>query len=172
MSHTKILICLGAYLTIFLLVYVSGCVPSNQEQLERNKDLIYQFAGVFNSADWDMLDDLLADDFLRHSQATTDMQVTSCADMKQLMKLYQTFAPDQKLTIEFLIAEGDKVAGYGVYSGTNTGPLGDFPPTGKEFNLKNISIFRIENGRIAEQWVEWDNLAIMTQLGLFPPPLQ
>ncbi len=52
MSHTKILICLGAYLTIFLLVYVSGCVPSNQEQLERNKDLIYQFAGVFNSADW------------------------------------------------------------------------------------------------------------------------
>jgi predicted ester cyclase len=53
-----------------------------------------------------------------------------------------------------------------------TGPMGEFPPTGKSVESKFISIFRIEEGRIAELWVEWDNLAMFTQLGLFPPGAQ
>ncbi len=160
-------------MTIFILMLcIIGCVPSDQDQLEINKSLVYQFEEALNTADWDRLGDLLAEDFLRHSQATTDMQITSREEMKQLMQLYQEFAPDQKLTIDFLIAEGDMVAGYGTYSGTNTGPWGEMPPTGTYFELKNISIFRIENGRIAEQWVEWDNVAMLSQFGLFPPPTE
>jgi steroid delta-isomerase-like uncharacterized protein len=155
---------------IIFMLSINGCVPTDQAQLEINKGLVKQFEEILNSADWDRLDDLLAEDFLRHSQATTDMRITSRDEMKQLMHIYQAFAPDQKLTIDFLIAEGDMVAGYGTYSGTNTGSWGDMPATGNSFELKNISIFRIENGRIAEQWVEWDNLAMLTQLGVFPPP--
>jgi len=48
--------------------------------------------------------------------------------------------------------------------------MGNFPPTGKSVESKFLTIFRIEDGRIAEIWVEWDNLAMLTQLGLFPPP--
>ncbi len=44
------------------------------------------------------------------------------------------------------------------------------PATGKPVALKFLSIFRIEDGRIAELWVEYDNVAMLTQLGLFPPP--
>ena len=45
--------------------------------LEANKDLIRRFAEVINAADWDGLDDLLTEDFKRHSQATADMPVLS-----------------------------------------------------------------------------------------------
>jgi len=77
--------------------------------------------------------------------------------------------PDQKVVNEMLIAEGDKVAAYATYSGTQTGPMGGFPATGKSVNFKFLGFFRIEEGRIAEIWVEWDNLNMLTQLGLFPP---
>ena len=50
--------------------------------------------------------------------------------------------------------------------------MGNFPPTGKSMESKFLSISRIEEGWIAELWVEWDNLAILTQLGLFPPEAQ
>jgi steroid delta-isomerase-like uncharacterized protein len=172
MSDFKIVLGIVTGMSLVIMASIFGCVSSDQEQLELNKNLTKQFAEALNTANWDMFDILLAEDFLRHSQATTDMQVTSRDDMKQLMQLYQEFAPDQKLTIDFIIAKGNMVAGYGTYSGTNTGPLGELPATGKPFELKNINIFQIVNGRIAEQWVEWDNMAILTQLGLFPTPSQ
>ena len=68
-----------------------------------------------------------------------------------------------------LVAEKDKVAAYATYSGTQTGPFGDLPPKDKFMESKFMTIFRIENGQIAEIWVEWDNLAMLTQLGHFPP---
>lgn len=158
-------------LSSLLAVGVSSCAPSPAEQLEANKELVRQFAIVLNAADWDGLDTLLTDNFRRHSQATTDMpELTSLEEFKQLQQMYLVSFPDQRVTIEILVAEGDKVAGYATYSGTNTGPLGDVPATGKSAELKFLSIFRIKSGKIAELWVEWDNLAMLTQLGLFAPP--
>lgn len=69
-----------------------------------------------------------------------------------------------------MIAEGDLVAFYATYTGTQTGQMGPFPPTGKEMSVDCFGYHRIENGKIAETWVTWDNLAGLTQLGLFPPP--
>jgi hypothetical protein len=48
--------------------------------------------------------------------------------------------------------------------------MGEIPPTGKAAESIFIGILRIENGPIAEIWVEWDNLFALTQLGHFPPP--
>ena len=47
--------------------------------------------------------------------------------------------------------------------------MGPFPATGKKVDLKYLGILRFEDGKIAEMWVEWDNMAILTQLGHFPP---
>ena len=48
--------------------------------------------------------------------------------------------------------------------------MGDFPATGNAVQAPFLAMFRIESGRIAELWVEWDNVAMLSQLGLFPPP--
>jgi steroid delta-isomerase-like uncharacterized protein len=156
---------------LILVALVAACAPSPSEQLETNKQLIRRFEASINAADWDALDELLTDDFQRHCQATPDVQVSSRDEFKQLQQAFYASMPDQRITTEMLIAEGDKVAAYATYTGTLTGPMGDFPATGKSAETRFVSIFRIEDDRIAELWVEWDNVAMLTQLGLFPPPM-
>ena len=136
---------------------------------EANKDLVRRFADVINAADWDALDDIMTPDFKRHSQATAEMpEISSLEEFKELQKGFLASIPDQHTSFNMLIAEGDMVAGFGTYAGTHDGPLGDIPPTGKKAELNIMGVFRIEGGKIAELWVEWDNLAFMTQLGLAP----
>lgn len=156
-------------ITLILATFFIVCGPSTSKQLESNKNLIHHFTASINAADWDAFDELLTENFSRHCQATPNVQVNSREEFKKLQESFLVSMPDQRITIEMIIAEGDKVGVYATYSGTLTGPMGEFPPTGKSVESKFISIFRIEEGRIAELWVEWDNLAMLTQLGLFPP---
>ncbi len=156
--------------SVILATVMTGCAPSPTAQLEANKELVRRFGDAANAADWDALDELLTEDFRRHSQATAGVQVNSREEFKQLQESFLASMPDQHVTIEMVIAEGDKVAIYATYTGTQTGPMGEFPATGRPVESKFLGIFRIEEGRIAELWVEWDNLAMLTQLGLFPPP--
>ena len=147
-----------------------GCAPSPTAQLEANKGLVRQFTQALNSADWTALNELVTEDFSRHSQATAGPQVNSRAEFIQLQESFLVSFPDQRVTVQKLIAEGDEVAALATYTGTHTGPMGEFPATGRSVESAFLSIFRIEDGRIAELWVEWDNVAMLTQLGLFPPP--
>lgn len=155
-------------ITLFVVVLLGCDNPS--KKLEANKNLIHRFIEAVNAADWDALDELLTQDFKRHCQATPDVQVNSSEEFIQLQKSFLKSMPDQKIRAEMIIAESDKVAVYATYTGTLTGPMGEFPATGKSMASKFITIFRIEANQIAEIWVEWDNLSMFTQLGLFPPP--
>jgi len=152
-----------------LLTALIAC-DDTTKMLEANKELIHRFTEATNAGDWDAFDELLTENFVRHCQATPDVRVNSREGFKKLQESFLASMPDQKITPEMIIAEGDKVAVYATYSGTLTGPMGGFPATGKSMASKFITIFRIDEGRIAEIWVEWDNLAMLTQLGLFPPP--
>lgn len=156
------------FFVISILLLSCGTSPS--EKIETNKDLINRFTVALNAADWDALDDVLTVDFNRHCQATPQVNVKSRDEFKELQKNFFTSMPDQKIVNEMLIAEGNLVAAYSTYSGTLTGPMGNFPATGKSMSMKFVSFFRIENNRIAEIWVEWDNLNMLSQLGLYPPP--
>lgn len=151
-----------------LLVIVIAC-DNQQEKLEANKSLVNRFTEATNSANWDAFDQLLTDNFTRHCKATPNVQVNSREEFKKLQESFFSSMPDQKITVEMLIAEGDKVAAYATYTGTLTGPMGEFPATGKSAVSKFMTIFRIEDDKIAELWVEWDNVDMLTQLGLFPP---
>lgn len=66
--------------------------------------------------------------------------------------------------------EGDRVAFYGKFKGTQEGPMGPFPATGKQLESEMAGMFRIHDGKIAELWITWDNVAGLVQLGHFPPP--
>ena len=156
--------------SILLATVAVGCAPPAATQLEANKEVVRQFTDIVNAADWDALDGVVAEDFRRHSQATAGPPVTSLEAFKQLQETFLVSMPDQRVDIDMLVAEGDKVAAYATYSGTLTGPMGDFAPTGERAEAKFLAIFRLEGGKIAELWVEWDNLAMLSQLGLYPPP--
>lgn len=163
---------LGAAL---LLTLATGLVYAQEGDMETttveaNKALVRAFTEADNSRDYDALDAILAEDFQRHSSATPGAVVTNREEMKAFMHGSTVTFPDQEITIEMMVAEGDLVAIYAVLRGTMEGPMGDIPPTGGSIEAPFLGIFRIEDGLIAELWVEWDNVYFMTQLGLFPPP--
>ena len=78
--------------------------------------------------------------------------------------------PDARQEVDFMFADGNWVAVHATYAGTQDGAMGPFPPSGKRLELPFIGILRLENGKIAEIWVEWDNMNALTQLGHFPSP--
>ena len=141
----------------------------DEKQLDRNKVVVRRFVEAVNTANYALLDELLEPGVVRHCQATPDVAVRSRDDFKRFDQQSRATFPDQHIAIETLLAEGDRVAVYATFSGTQTGPMGPFPATGKKVEGKFLSILRLQEGKIAELWVEWDNLALLTQLGHFPP---
>jgi SnoaL-like polyketide cyclase len=84
--------------------------------------------------------------------------------------MYLAGIPDLLVTIEEMVAEGDKVAVRRTCEGTHRGELLGIPPTGKHVRVSGISIFCLTRGKIAEQWEQLDQLALMRQLGVLPTP--
>lgn len=138
------------------------------EELERNKAIVLAFVESVNSQNWDRLDELVAPDFVRHSHAAGPPGVRSRDDLKRFLRgEFETF-PDAHETVEDLLAEGDRVAARHRFRGTQHGPLGSHPPTGRTMTSEYLAIYRLADGRIAEAWAEWDNLSGLTQLGHQP----
>lgn len=150
--------------SLMIIALSIGCTNNTpEEKLKLNKDLMRQLGAINDAADWDKLDTLLSEDFKRHSVATTGNPIISSRDEFKLheqaiRELYE----DRQVTYEKVIAEGDYVAAYATFKGTNK-------KLDKPIEVKYLVMMRMQDGKIAEIWVEWDNLAIQKQLGLWPP---
>ena len=94
---------------------------------------------------------------------------TNKEGIRQMAAVFNTAFPDCRVTVEDVIAEGDKVVARWRLAGTHKGEFLGVPPTGRQANLTGIAIFRITGGKIAEQWENHDDLGLMQQLGAVPP---
>jgi len=143
-----------------------------EETEERNMAVVREAHAALARGDLDTFKGLLAPNYVRHCQAMPpDLQ--EMRGTEQFLPFLEDFiggAPGCEDVLSQMIAQGDKVAYVSTMTGTHTGPLGGLPPTGRKFTVVNIIIQRLENGKVAETWVSWDNVAMLTQLGLFPPP--
>ena len=132
---------------------------------ESNKALVRRFVEAINAQGWPLLRELVADGFRRHSTAGGEPGIRSRENLIDFLKgEYLTF-PDATEAIDDLVAEGDKVAVRHRFRGTQRGPMGTHPPSGRVLEATYLAIYRIEHGRIAEAWAEWDNLGGLRQLG-------
>jgi len=154
---------------IILAVVLMSCTAVDNTAAN-NKAVALKAFEVLNNGDYDGLDDLVAANYKRHCQATPDVSVESLDQFIAFVKTWEDAMPDMKGEVHYIIAEGDMVAAYLTYTGTQTGAMGNIPPTGKVMDSKTFVFHRFENGKIAESWVTWDNVAVLSQLGLFPPP--
>jgi steroid delta-isomerase-like uncharacterized protein len=155
-------------LTLFLLCgFLAG--PGFADESSENKEVVLTMAEAINERDFDALDALVAQDVRRHSAATPEVKVENLEQFKSFLEQDLATCPDARQTVNMILAEGDMVAVHATYVGTQSGPMGPFPPTGKRVEIPFIGILRLENGKVAEIWVEWDNLSALTQLGHFPP---
>lgn len=152
------------------LVLLSGCGPSPEAQTSANKALVERFVAAINERDFEALDELVAPDVARHSPSTPGVTVTNRDELKAFLRQDLIGVPDAVQEIRMMVAEGDKVAVWANYSGTQDGPLGPFPASGRPVDLDFAGILRIAEGHIAEIWAVWDNLSMLSQLGHLPPP--
>ena len=132
---------------------------------EQNKALIKAFVEAINRRNWDILDDIVSDDFVRHSYAAGEPKVKSRGDLIQYLRTQESIFPKYKEEILDLVVEEDKVAARHHFIGTQLGKMGSFKASCKDMNIEYLAIYRIAEGVIAEAWVEWDNYTSMKQLG-------
>ena len=133
--------------------------------IEQNKRLIQRFWEAMNNRQFEALDDIIARDVVRHCQATPDIEVRSLDQLKDFLGQDTDVFPDSIQTITHLVAEDNLVAVWATYEGTQMGAMGSFPPKGARAQFDFGAVFRVENGKIAEWSVTWDNMAMLRSLG-------
>jgi predicted ester cyclase len=74
--------------------------------------------------------------------------------------------PDLRFTIEDQIVAGEKVATRWTAKGTNTGAFGPMPVTGRPIQISGLILDRVVDGKVVERWEQWDQMAMLQQLGL------
>jgi steroid delta-isomerase-like uncharacterized protein len=99
-------------------------------------------------------------------RAPLPVEATGAQALKQVWATLLRAYPDLHITVEDLIAEGDKLVCRNVVTGTHRGEYMGIPPTGKSVTYNEIFIVRFEGGRIAETWGVVDVLSQMNQLGV------
>ena len=132
--------------------------------------LIQQLEDAMNARDLDRLDDVLAEGFTRHCEATPDFDIHDREGFKEFLRQNTASFPDNVQTFEHVVVEGDRAGIWATYEGTQDGALGPFPASGRSTRFGFGGIFRIEDGKLAELWVTWDNMTILGQLGHIPAP--
>jgi predicted ester cyclase len=128
-----------------------------------------QTEDLWNQGNLDVIDEIYATDYVRHDPISPG--ISGSDGVKQLIAAYRTAFPDIHFTTDDLVAEGDLVASRWTSTGTQTGDLmldPMIPATGVQGTSTGISIYRVVNGKIVEEWAEWDSLGMMEQLGVMP----
>jgi steroid delta-isomerase-like uncharacterized protein len=119
----------------------------------------------------DVVDELFADDFVGH--AGSGMEPIRGRDaQKQFVGAFREAFPDESITIEQQVAEGDVVVTRWTAKGTHQGNLMGIPATGRETTTSGITIHRIRDGKIAEGETSFDQLGLLQQIGAVPAMAQ
>lgn len=158
------------FVLILSLAFFSSMPGCAGSRLEQNKQIVLEQARAYNDRDVDAFRATMTPDLRRHCQATPDINVRSADDFVAFAESDWQMFPDGRLEVDRMAAEGDLVGIFGRYTGTQTEAMGPFPASDKQVELDFGGVFRIENDRIAEIWITWDNLTALTQLGHWPPP--
>src|SRR5215204_7570921 len=135
---------------------------------EENKALVRrQEEELFGGGNLDVADEIYAPDYVGHDPSNPE-DVRGLQAAKRAAADYRRAFPDLRVTVEDLIAEGDKVAARLRVRGTHLGDLNGIAPTGRRVDFTGIVMSRVEGGRIAEDWANFDDLGMMRQLGVIP----
>ena len=125
--------------------------------------------GGWNNGNLGLVDEMYLPDYVIHDPSAPDFPGGSEA-FKGFVSMFRTAMPDFHMVVEDAIGQGDKVAWRFTVTGTQQGELFGIPPTGKPASVSGQVYSRFENGKWAEDYVNWDTLGMLQQLGVIPVP--
>ncbi len=152
-------------LPVSTCLFLLGGVIFASSLQEQNKAIARRaFEEILSQGRFELASELYAKDFINHG---IHRNASLEEDQAALKGWHQAFS-DITIVPEKLIAEDDLVTIYWIAKGTNTGTGNGLPATGKKAELAGITIWRIVDGKIKEEWSAFDQLSMMQQLGLLP----
>jgi steroid delta-isomerase-like uncharacterized protein len=133
---------------------------------EQNKAIVRRIVeDYWNKKDPNLAGELFA---ANCTLKTPDGELNGLEGAAMLLTAYQTGFPDFRVTIEDMIAEGDRVVIRYGFAGTHKGQLGAFPASGNRVSTSGVTIFRIAGGKAADARFEWDRVGLRQQIGALP----
>jgi predicted ester cyclase len=149
---------------VLSLVAVTPAFARNQ-RADKNKAVVHRvFSEILSQGKFEITPEIYAKDYVNHgSSKDLGLDESQASDHG-----WRSAFPDLEMTVEKEIAEGDMVTVLWRGRGTNTGAGNGLNATGKKVDGRGISIFRVVDGKIEEEWTEYSGLLILRQLGLFP----
>jgi steroid delta-isomerase-like uncharacterized protein len=125
------------------------------------------FVDFCNGRRSDVADEVIAEDYVSHGPQAPPAEGRD--GVRERVGLYQD-AVDGHWEVQDIFSVGDRVAVRWTGTGTHRGELMGLDPTGRPIAVDAISLFRIEDGKIAEEWTVWDALGLLQQVGAVPSP--
>ena len=136
---------------------------------DSNEALVRRFFEEFcNGRRAEVADEIVAADYVSHGPQAPPARGPE--EVKARVALYQD-AVDGHWDVQELFAAGDRVVARWIGSGTHVGELMGIPATGRPIAVEALSVFRIADGKIAEEWTVWDALGLLQQVGAVPAPV-
>ena len=124
------------------------------------------FDEPWNQGSLEVIDEICAEDFVGHDPIMGDADRET---IKQRIAGYREAFPDLQFTVDEIFAAGDRVVTRWTAQGTFQNPLMGMEPTGQKGDpIEGIGIDRIEDGKIAEAWAQWDTMKFMQNIGAVP----
>jgi steroid delta-isomerase-like uncharacterized protein len=128
-----------------------------------NKAMVRRvFEEALNAGDDAVLDELLAADYINHDMPAP---APGAEGFKQVIAQFRAAFPDMAVTIEDEFADGDLVGTRGRFTGTHKGDFMGIPASGRPIDIKYIDLWRVRDGKLAENWVQMDTAGLMQQIG-------
>jgi steroid delta-isomerase-like uncharacterized protein len=158
-------------LTLIAFSFLAGA--SCQQKTDSDKEMkamADKTLEVWNTGNLSLFDEILSPDIVFHEVDISEDFVGIEAN-KAYVTSARTAYPDFNVTFDEIIITGDYTVIRWTVTGTNTGPIGDSPPTGKKINFSGAMISHVVDGKALETWQYYNNAAIMIQLGytITPP---
>ena len=126
---------------------------------------------LFKKGDLSVADQILTPDFVNHGAGIPPELAQGPEGAKRFAQAIRTgFGNEVNISHDDVIVHGDRVVIRWSTWGTHKGDLLGVPATGKPIKITGIDIFRVQDGKLAELWQNWDQLQMLLQIGAVPEP--
>lgn len=120
---------------------------------------------IFNTGNLEGIENLVAADFVDH-QMPPEITSTGLQALRDMLAMYHTSMPDVHQEWLSAATNGDRTYIHYHLTGTNTGPWGAMPATGKAMDVMGVDVIRFADGKAVEHWGYMEEMKMMEQLGL------